>query len=61
MFAVRVVFWRKGFKLTDQVKNLELLESFEGQDARGKHNPTSLKGLSRQIIQRCDLSGPRIV
>jgi hypothetical protein len=47
MFAVRVVFWREGIKLTDQVKNLELLKALEGQDTRGKHYPTSLKGLSR--------------
>lgn len=52
MFAVRVVFWRKGIKLAHQIKNLELLKALEGQDTLGKNHPASLKSLSRQIVQR---------
>lgn len=47
MFAVRVVFWRKGIKLAYQIQNLELLKALEGQDTLGKNHPASLKALSR--------------
>jgi hypothetical protein len=61
MFAVRVIVRRERIEASHRVQNRDLIGLSLGHDTFRDHHSALPKGFSRQVIQRCDLTGPSVV